>query len=171
MCLYCSIIILCSHMIVWTMTSSRPMTWHIKTIHICTLDDIKGDSHGWYLMDIKDYLYVSEGNFSDFHGLVGSSSDSHGWWGGIIHDDIISFNVLLGEVHFVWKMKKPKGFMVEGYVIYESFYYVGEYIKQTNDVLGRVVWDNHSDEDNKWRWDTQNQKKRCTIKCKPLIFY
>jgi hypothetical protein len=29
--------------------------------------------------------------------------------------------------------------MVEGYVIYESFYYVGEYIKQTNDVLGRVV--------------------------------
>jgi hypothetical protein len=31
--------------------------------------------------------------------------------------------------------------MMEGYIVYNSFYYANEYIKQIENTLGVVVWD------------------------------
>jgi hypothetical protein len=47
----------------------------------------------------------------------------------------MSLDVLLREVHeklkgFVQQREKPKGSMVEGYIVYKSFYYASEYIKK-----------------------------------------
>ena len=37
--------------------------------------------------------------------------------------------------------------MVEGYIVYESFYYFNEYMKQIHDTLEAVVWEEELDED------------------------
>ena len=42
---------------------------------------------------------------------------------------------------FVWKMEKREGSIVEGYIVYGSFYYSNKYIKPTNDTLGEVIWE------------------------------
>ena len=48
---------------------------------------------------------------------------------------------------FVGQMEKPKGLMVEAYIVYESFYYSSEYIKQIDDTPGEVVWEEELDEE------------------------
>ena len=49
---------------------------------------------------------------------------------------------------FVRQRENPKGSMVEGYyIVYESFYYSSEYIKQIDHTLGIVIWDDECDED------------------------
>ena len=53
---------------------------------------------------------------------------------------------------FVQKREKLKGFMVEGYIIYDSFYYASECIKKIDDTLGAVVWNDQHDED-KREWE------------------
>jgi hypothetical protein len=60
--------------------------------------------------------------------------------------------------------------MVEGYIVYESFYYASEYIKQINDTPGIVVWDDQWDEDKREGELLQMNGKRCMIKSKSLIF-
>jgi hypothetical protein len=37
--------------------------------------------------------------------------------------------------------------MVDGYIVYESFYYSSEYIKKIDDTPGVVVWDEKHDAD------------------------
>ena len=37
--------------------------------------------------------------------------------------------------------------MEEGYILYEYFYYDSEYIKQIENRLGAVIWDDERDED------------------------
>jgi len=37
------------------------------------------------------------------------------------------------------RYEKLEGPMAEGYILYESFYFTSEYIKQIDDTLGRVV--------------------------------
>ena len=44
-------------------------------------------------------------------------------------------------------MENPKGFAVEGYVVYDSLYYSSEYIKQIDDTPRAVVWEKKLDED------------------------
>ena len=39
----------------------------------------------------------------------------------------------------VQQMATPEGSILERYIIYESFYYANEYIKQIDDTLGEVV--------------------------------
>ena len=48
---------------------------------------------------------------------------------------------------FVRQREKPNGSMAEGYILYESFYYASEYIKQIDNILGAVIWDDERDED------------------------
>ena len=57
----------------------------------------------------------------------------------------MSLNVLLKEVHekiegiFSKKRENLEGSMVEGYIVYELFYYASEYIKKINDTLGMII--------------------------------
>ena len=37
--------------------------------------------------------------------------------------------------------------MEDGYISYQSFYYVNEYVKQIDKTLGAVIWDDERDED------------------------
>jgi hypothetical protein len=55
--------------------------------------------------------------------------------------------------------------MVDGYIVYDSFYYASEYIKQIDDTPGAVVWDDQQDED-KREWELQMNEKRHMIKSK-----
>jgi hypothetical protein len=92
------------------------------------------------------------------------------YWGGLM-----SLDVLLGEVHekvegVCLTKGKTKGSMVEGYIVYESFYYASEYIKQIDDTPGGVVWDDHWDEDKREGELLQTNGKRHMIKSKSLIF-
>jgi hypothetical protein len=48
---------------------------------------------------------------------------------------------------FIRQRVKPDGSMVEGYIIYEPFCYSSEYIKQIDDTLGVVIWDDQQDEE------------------------
>ena len=43
---------------------------------------------------------------------------------------------------FIQQREKLEGSIVEGYIVYESFFHASEYIKKTNTHLGIVVWDN-----------------------------
>ena len=60
--------------------------------------------------------------------------------------------------------------MKEGYIVYESFYYASKYIKQINDTLGVVIWDDERDEDKREGELLEMKGKRCLIRSKPLIF-
>ena len=71
---------------------------------------------------------------------------------------------------FVRQMVKPEGSMVEGYVIYELFYYASEYIKKIDDTIGEVVWEEQLDEEKMEGEPPKMNGKRCMIKSKPLIF-
>ena len=42
---------------------------------------------------------------------------------------------------------KLEGSMAKGYIVYESFYYASEYIKQIDNTPGGVVWDDQWDEE------------------------
>ena len=48
---------------------------------------------------------------------------------------------------FVRQREKPKGYMEEAYIVYESFYYASEYIKKINHTPSVVIWDDECDED------------------------
>ena len=53
-------------------------------------------------------------------------------------------------------MENIEGSMVEGYIVYDSFYYANEYIKQIYDTQGPIVWEEALDEGrgstpNKWK--------------------
>ena len=48
---------------------------------------------------------------------------------------------------FVWQREKPKGPIVQGYIVYDSFYYASEYIKQIDHTPTTVIWDDEHDED------------------------
>jgi hypothetical protein len=50
-------------------------------------------------------------------------------------------------IGFVHQREKPEGSLAEGYISYESFYYVSEYIKKIDNTLGAVIWDDERDED------------------------
>jgi hypothetical protein len=39
--------------------------------------------------------------------------------------------------------------MEEGYIVYESFYYASKYIKQIDDTIEAIIWDDHQDEEKK----------------------
>ena len=60
--------------------------------------------------------------------------------------------------------------MAKGYIVYESFYYASEYIKQIDDKSGVVVREDQLDEDKREGVLLQTNGKRCMIKNKPLIF-
>ena len=61
--------------------------------------------------------------------------------------------------------------MAEGYIIYESFYYASEYIKQIDDTrLGVVIWDDEHDEDKTKGGLLETKGKRCLIRSKSRIF-
>ena len=47
---------------------------------------------------------------------------------------------------FVQKMEKIEGSIEYGYIVYESFYYVSEYIKQINHTPSPMIWDDEWDE-------------------------
>jgi hypothetical protein len=60
--------------------------------------------------------------------------------------------------------------MAEGYIVYESLYYVSEYIKEIDDTPGVVVWDDQPDEDKREGELLQTNRKGHLIKSKSLVF-
>ena len=65
---------------------------------------------------------------------------------------------------------EPEGSMVEGCIVYDSFYYASEYTMQIDDTLGEVDWKEQLDEDKREGELSQMNGKRCMRKSKPLIF-
>ena len=47
----------------------------------------------------------------------------------------------------VRQRENPKWPMAEGYIVYESFYYSSEYIKQIDHTTSLVIWDDERNED------------------------
>ena len=72
---------------------------------------------------------------------------------------------------FVQQMAKLEGSMVEGYIVYESFYYASEYIKKIDETSGIVIWEDQLDEDKRERDLIEMNEKRRRIRSNPLIFY
>jgi hypothetical protein len=72
--------------------------------------------------------------------------------------------------NYVQQMGKPKGSIVEGYILCESSYDSNEYIKKIHDTLGIVVWEDELDEDKGEGEILKMNIKRCIIKNKPTIF-
>ena len=54
--------------------------------------------------------------------------------------------------------------MAEGYILYESFYYASEYIKQIDNTLGVVIMDDERDEEKKEREILETNGNRRMIK-------
>ena len=48
---------------------------------------------------------------------------------------------------FVRQREKIEGFMAEGYISYESFYYASDYIKHIENRPGAMIWSDELDED------------------------
>jgi hypothetical protein len=71
---------------------------------------------------------------------------------------------------FVRQREKLEGSMEEGYMVYESFNYVSEYIKKIDGIEGAFIWDDHQDEDKREAELLQTNGKRCLIKSKSIIF-
>ena len=67
---------------------------------------------------------------------------------------------------FVRQREKPKGSMAEGYISYEFFYYVNKHIKQIDNRLGVVIWDDERDEEKREVELLQTSGKKCLIKSK-----
>ena len=59
--------------------------------------------------------------------------------------------------------------MVEGYIVYESFYYTSEYIKQIHETPEALVWEEELDEDKREGELLQMNGKGHTIKIKLLV--
>ena len=72
---------------------------------------------------------------------------------------------------FVLQREKPKGSMAEGYISYESFYYVSDYIKQINNRPCAVIWDDESDEDKREGEFLLMSGKKFLIKSKRLVIF
>ena len=66
----------------------------------------------------------------------------------------------------VRQREKLEGSMVEGYILYESFYYASEYIKQINNRPSAVIWDDEMDEDKREGEFLQTSGKKRLIKSK-----
>ena len=60
--------------------------------------------------------------------------------------------------------------MAEGYIVYKSFYYTSEYIKQIDDTPGVVVLEEELDEDKREGELLQMNGKQCMIKGNMLTF-
>ena len=58
--------------------------------------------------------------------------------------------------------------MAKGYIVYESLYYASEYIKQTDHILGGVIWNDECDEDKREGEVLEMNEKRHMIKSKLL---
>ena len=71
---------------------------------------------------------------------------------------------------FVRQMAKLEGYVAEGYIEYELFYYSSEYIKQINDTPRLVVWEEELYESKREGDLLQTNGKRHMIKSKSLIF-
>ena len=67
---------------------------------------------------------------------------------------------------FVRQREKPKGYMAEGYISYESFYYSSEYIKEIENRPCVVIWDDEIDEDKREGELLQTSGKKRLIKSK-----
>jgi hypothetical protein len=67
-------------------------------------------------------------------------------------------------------MENPKGSMAKGYIVYESFYYASEHIKQIDDTPGEVVWEDQLYEEKREGELLQMIGKRHMIKSKLFIF-
>jgi hypothetical protein len=61
--------------------------------------------------------------------------------------------------------------MAEGYIVYKSFYYASEYIKQIDDTTGVVIWDDQLYEDKREGELLQPNGKMRLIKSKSVIFF
>ena len=60
---------------------------------------------------------------------------------------------------FIRQREKPEGSMEDGYLLYKSLYYANEYIKQIDDTIGEVVWDDHQDEEKMERGYSKQMEK------------
>lgn len=60
--------------------------------------------------------------------------------------------------------------MEEWYIVYESFYYTSEYIKQIKETPSIVVWGKRHDEEKRKGDLLQINGNECMIKSKSLIF-
>jgi hypothetical protein len=67
---------------------------------------------------------------------------------------------------FVRQREKLEGFVEQGYISYESFYYVNEYIKQTKNTPGAMIWDEKRVEDKREGELFQTNGKKYLIKSK-----
>ena len=72
---------------------------------------------------------------------------------------------------FVRQREKLEGSMAEGYILYDSFYYASEYIKQIDNRPGAVIWNDERDEDKREGELLQTSGKKCLIKSKRLIIF
>ena len=61
--------------------------------------------------------------------------------------------------------------MADGYILYESLYSANEYIKEINNRLGAVIWDDERDEDKREGELLQTSQKKHLIKSKRLIIF
>ena len=64
----------------------------------------------------------------------------------------MSVDVLLGELHekiegICSTKGKPERSMEKGYIVYESFYYASEYIKQIDHTPSTMIWDDEHEEE------------------------
>lgn len=67
-------------------------------------------------------------------------------------------------------MEKLVGSTVEGFIVYDSFYYASEYIKKIYDTPGAIVWEEELDEDKSEGELLQTNGKCHMIKSKLIIF-
>ena len=122
---------------------------HIKMIYICMLYYIKEYSRQHSMVTLGDSfycLYVSKGVAHEFNGLIVPSSSLPSWQGELVGVVSCCRMFFLGRYMiymkgFVWKWGKPKGLW------WRVAHYMSHYIKQIEYTLGRVVWDDHWDED------------------------
>jgi len=70
---------------------------------------------------------------------------------------------------FVRWWEKLEGSVGEGYISYESFYYMSEYIKNIDNTSGVLIWDDEWDEEKIEGALLQTNRKRRLIKSKWLI--
>ena len=62
--------------------------------------------------------------------------------------------------------------MVEGYIVYESFYYASasEYIRKIDNTPGEVIWDDEHDEDKREGELLETKGKRRMVRSNSIIF-
>ena len=65
---------------------------------------------------------------------------------------------------FIRQSEKFKGSMAEGYIVYDSFYYASDYIKQIENTPRIVIFDDKHDEDKREGELLETKGKRCIVK-------